>query len=256
MKKNSIFFIIFTLAFTSLIYSEDIYFYSKTSFKNAQFWEKQYNRYAHSDTWNLYSNFFIGSIGAGVDWVIWDNGKKIGSRVFLKSDINLDFAGLSFLGGYKDASSKLYDYSLNTLYDLQAKDDNNKDGAFYIGTTIELYMGGTFPRTDLVWGIGSGFSFYFPAYAVTKSAVTFNEKFKFFATPSLLLAYDFFIPETKLKITPQLIAGFTCNPLIPNDLVDINNKYVKTEYYTLTPYSGAFFELSVLFSFMKLQWKK
>lgn len=254
-ERKGISFIIIILISLNFIYSENIYFFAKTSFKNAQFWEKQYNKYQHEDTWNIFANYFIGAIGGGVDWVIWDSGKKVGSRIYLKSSLNLDLAALSFIGGYKDGYSKIYDYALNTMYDIRKKDKNGESGALYLGVVFDLFMGGSFPKTDLLWGVGCGFNFYFPAYTRVISVNELEEKFGFFTTPSILLAYDFFIPDTKLKITPQLVTGFTCLPLIQNELIEIKT-YHPAKYYTLTPYSGIFTELSINFSFYSIQWKR
>ena len=57
------------------------------------------------------------------------------------------------------------------------------------------------------------------------------------------------------KITPQIRAGFTCNPFIPDDLirdtVTINGKFARTHAY-----SGFYGDFSVAFSFVGIQWKQ
>jgi len=128
-------------------------------------------------------------------------------------------------------------------------------GAFYTGFDMDLCVGGSFPKTNLLWGFGCMFYFTFPGYSPLIPVYKFDptERFAFYAAPFISLAYDIFIPDTGFKITPQIRTGITCNPLIPNDLVGGMNQYdlAKTEMY-----SGFYVDISVAFSFYSFQWKK
>jgi len=236
--------------FSSNIYSENIFLYAKTAFKNSQFWEKQENHSDSDDLWKVYSNFFGGSLGAGMEMVIWDNGIKRGSRLYFKGGLDLDFAGVSFIGGYKDPNEgNMYNYEKNKLYEF-----DKHGGAFYVGLNWDLFFGGTFPKTNLLWGFGCSWNFLFPAYAPQLKVADFKEKYAFYAVPSIILGYDFFIPKTNYKITPQLRAGFTCMPFIPDDL--IKSSINDSDFYPIANFSGLYVELSAAFSFISFQWKK
>src|SRR4030042_2995844 len=154
----------------------------------------------------------------------------------------MDFFGLHFIGAYKDSTSSLYGYDLNKMYGL-----TDEVGIFYLGFNMDLFIGGTFPRTNLLWGFGCSWNFLFPAYSSTYDVKNFSEKFAFYAVPSIILGYDVFIPDSNIKITPQLRTGFTCNPFIPNDIIE-TTKTNETEYYPLESYSGIYLELSVAVS--------
>ncbi|MBN2546638.1 MAG: hypothetical protein JXB50_12630 [Spirochaetes bacterium] len=258
MKKRifllflSVFFI-----FGSKIFPENLYLGIRGTFANAQFWELQQRSYPLKYR-NVYSNFFSGSVGFQVDFTIWDIGKKRGSRIFFKNGIDYVLSGLNFIGAYNVAATKYTTDSdaetgnapgvMYALYD---------DGALYTGLSMDTFIGGTFPLTDLNWGFGCIFNFMFPVYSPANSVTNFTEKFHFYAVPSILLAYDIFLPNNNFKITPQLRAGFTCLPMIPNDLLNDtvntkdNNSYVQSLYF-----SGFYADISVAFSFHSIQWKK
>jgi len=245
MKKKLT--IVVLLFLTEIIFSENIYFFTRTTFADSQFWEKN-NKYNSNgdliDSRRVFANFLTGSIGAGVEMVIWDIGKKRGSRIYFKGGIDVLFMGPTYFGIIEEDNGigSIIDRSLN-------------GGAFYTGFDFDLFVGGTFPKTDLLWGFGSIFHFTFPAYSPVIGVENFKsgERFAFYAAPSLLLGYDIFIPYNNFKITPQIRVGLTCLPLIPDDLIgDMNNYNLdKTDMY-----SGLYIDFSVAFSFYAIQWKK
>lgn len=246
MKKTFIL-CAFLIAVVFSVHSENIYLFSRLTFANSQFWEKNVLTDSSDNVVKarrVFSNFFTGSIGAGVEMVIWDNGIKRGSRIYFKSGFDVLFSGPSFFGVMEG------DSPMGTLTPSPLN-----GGAFYAGFDMDLYVGGTFPKTDLLWGFGSMFYFTFPGYSPLISVDKFDstERFAFYAAPFISLAYDIFIPNTKFKITPQIRTGITCNPLIPNDLVGGMDQYdlTKTEMY-----SGFYVDISVAFSFYSVQWKK
>lgn len=246
MKKNLIFFMLFLfcIILSNNLFSEDVNFFTRTTFSNSQFWERQVKKYDQSDSRKVFSNFFTGSIGAGVEFIIWDIGVNKGSRIFIKHGVDLLFSGISFAGAYNDNGANISMYALNI-----------NGGAFFTGVGWDFYFGGTFPKTDLIWGFGCTWNFLFPTYSPKYNVANFFEKWHFYAVPSIILGYDIHIPDTKFKITPQLKAGFTCNPLIPDDLIrdmaTVGGEYIQTDLY-----SGAYFEASVAFTFAAVQWKK
>ncbi len=244
-KKLFVLFLLFMIL--SFSFSENIYFFTRSTFAISQFWEKN-NKYDNNgnltDSRRVFANFLTGSLGAGVEMVIWDIGKKRGSRIYFKGGLDLLFMGPTYFGIIEEDNGigAVIEKSLN-------------GGAFYTGFDFDLFVGGTFPKTDLLWGFGAIFHFTFPAYAPNIAVENFksNERFAFYAAPSLLLGYDIFIPHTNFKITPQLRVGLTCLPLIPDDLIgDMDNyKLDKTDMY-----SGLYIDLSLAFSFYAIQWKK
>lgn len=249
--KKSLFFCIFIciLISSNFIFSEDINFFTRTAFSNSQFWERQVDQFDEDDSRKVFSNFFSGSFGAGLEFIIWDIGVSKGSRLFFKTGVDVVFSGISFIGAYNDQSDNVRMYSLYTI------NSNSNRGLFLTGLDWDFYIGGTFPKTDLIWGLGCMWVFLFPVYSPEYDTANFIEKWHFYAVPSLLIGYDFRIKNTKFKITPQLKAGFTCNPLIPDDLLrdmaTVGGDYKQTELY-----SGAYFECSVAFTFASVQWKK
>ncbi len=236
--------ILLTMIGSFEIFAENIYLNTRTTFAVSQFWE--YNAFKESDEVKLarrkFANYLTGSIGAGMEMVIWDNGKKRGSRLYFKGGMDLIFAGPTYFGQMNGTDI----YAPMNKVDLGG-------GIFYTGFDMDFYIGGTFPKTDLLWGIGSMFYFTFPVYCPTMAISDFSshEKFAFYAAPSLLLGYDIFIPDSKFKITPQLRTGITCYPLLPDDFFKDNNSYNTTEMY-----SGFYIDISVAFSFFSVQWKK
>lgn len=249
MKKTILFllFLLFLSANIS-IHSENIYFSTRTTFANAQFWERQVHKEYSDFSRKIFANYFSGSVGVGMEMIIWDMGKKRGSRLYFKTGFDMLFSGLSFMGGYKEQepNAQFYKY-----------DDNGK--AFYMGFDWDIYVGGTFPKTDLIWGFGSMFVFLFPTYSPNIPVSSFYEKYSFYAVPSILLAYDIFIPNTKFKITPQLKLGFTANPMIPDDLLGVEGTRdmdtVGGNYVRDYLYSGLYIDISVAFSFLSITWK-
>lgn len=249
MKKSLLFFIliIFYIVSSNFLFSEDINFFTRTSFSNSQFWERQVKKFDESESRKVFANFFTGSIGVGIEFIIWDVGIQKGSRLFVKHGVDLAFSGISYAGAYNDNVDNVTTYSMYSL------DING--GAFFTGVDWDFYFGGTFPRTDLIWGIGCMWNFLFPSYSPKYDVTDFYEKWHFYAVPSIFLGYDIRIPNTKFKITPQLKAGFTCNPLIPDDLIS-DMATVGGDYVQADLYSGAYFEASVAFTFVSIQWKK
>ncbi|OHD05783.1 MAG: hypothetical protein A2086_09380 [Spirochaetes bacterium GWD1_27_9] len=248
-NKFSILLIIFTLT-NIFLFSENIYFFTRTTFAISQFWEGDTTGDPDLNSpapvaRKYFSNFLTGSFGAGVEMVIWDNGKKRGSRIFAKAGIDVLFAGPTYLGYYNYDPNK-------ALSNDQLKSVNLNGGLLYTGFDLDLFIGGSFPKTDLLWGLGSMFYFMFPSYGQNYNVSSFSERFNFYAAPALLIAYDIFIPNTNLKITPQLRTGFTCLPLIPNDMM----KNETDGYKQKEMYSGFYIDLSVSFSFYAIQWKK
>ena len=245
--KKILLILILPIMITINIFSEHIFLFSRTTFAVSQFWEKNV---AIDDSGNVtdarrvFSNFLTGSLGIGMEMVIWDNGRKRGSRIYVKTGMDVLFSGPTNFGviSGESASGTLKKKSLN-------------GGAFYSGFDLDLFFGGTFPMMDLFWGIGSVFYFTFAGYAPKVGIDNFNvnERFAFYAAPALILGYDIFLPNTNYKITPQIRTGITCIPLIPDDLVGGMDKYNsdKTEMY-----SGFYVDISVAFSFYSAQWKK
>ncbi len=249
MKKSLLFFIliIFYIISCNFLFSEDINFSARTAFSNSQFWERQVKQHHHSESRKVFTSFFTGSIGVGIEFIIWDIGKKKGSRLFVKHGVDLAFSGINFAGAYNDNDKNVTSYAMYSL--------DTHGGALFTGVDWDFYFGGTFPRTDLIWGIGSMWVFLFPAYSPGKDVGSFYEKWHFYAVPSVFLGYDFIIPNTKFKITPLIKAGFTCNPLVPDDVLE-DMATVGGDYKQVALYSGAYFEASIAFTFASIEWKK
>ncbi|MCK4796639.1 MAG: hypothetical protein KAT05_04615, partial [Spirochaetes bacterium] len=94
MKKISLLLIIFALfIINNNLFSKNIYLFSRTTFSNSQFWEKQVNKNDSDNYRRIFSNYFTGSAGIGIEMIIWDIGKKRGSRLFFKGGVDLIFAG-------------------------------------------------------------------------------------------------------------------------------------------------------------------
>jgi hypothetical protein len=246
MKLKYIFIIL--LFFTGIsLYSENIYFYTKTNFAISQFWEG----FSSNENGNkiidrkFFSNFLTGSIGMGMEMVIWDMGVKRGSRLYFKTGIDMLFSGPTYIGYYNENTSN------GSLYQA-----NMHGSAFFMGMDMDFFFGGTFPKTDLLWGFGSIFNFMFPVYS--PYTTSFNTKFYFYATPSILLGYDIAIPDTKFKITPQIRAGITCVPVMPSEIISETAGYEQGYGHVLTTgfYSGFYIDFSVAFSFWNVTWKK
>ncbi|HOV13086.1 MAG TPA: hypothetical protein PK771_02280 [Spirochaetota bacterium] len=266
MKVRFLFIILMVYIAANLnVYGENIYFFTRGGFSISQFWsgdttgDTNLEKMDNNDKVHrkYFSNFLSGSMGFGIEMVIWDNGKKRGSRVYAKSSFDLIFSAPTYASYVNhDPQKSINDYSFSSNGDIV----NN---SLYMGFGIDAYIGGTFPMTDLFWGIGSGFNFLFPTnpdayknkiYNLTGYYIPMN----FYATPSLLLGYDIFIPNTNFKITPQLRTGFTCLPLIPKDLMSDSSLKDSggKEFKTKELYSGFYIDLSVAFSFYAIQWKK
>jgi hypothetical protein len=174
---------------------------------------------------------------------IFDAGKKRGSRIFFKTGVDMVFSGVSFIGAYED------DETDHGIYEL-----NKNGGAFFFGIDWDLFFGGTFPKTDFIWGFGCIWTFLFPVYSPKYDVNTFFEPWHFYATPTILFGYDLKIPNSNFKLTPQIKVGITCNPLIPDDLIrdmiTVGGKYFQAEQY-----SGLYIDLSLAFSFVKITWR-
>ena len=228
------------------LFAEDIFLHTRSTFAISQFWEydaiKDGDSVVDGQARRKFSNFLTGSIGLGMEMVIWDNGRKRGSRLYFKGGMDVVFAGPTYFGQM---------LGTNTSAAMEAV--AMKGGIFYTGLDMDIYIGGSFPKTDLLWGIGSLFYFMFPTYSpeIPVSDFAAHEKFAFYAAPSLLLAYDIFIPNTKFKITPQLRTGITCYPLLPDDFFADGKSYNTNEMY-----SGFYIDISVAFSFFAVKWKK
>jgi len=262
MKNKLIFIILFSIIGVFSMFSEDINFFARSNFSVMQFWEKDASNDSDAGGVRNYSSTYLsGSFGVGMEMIIWDMGKKRGSRIFFKTCLDMLFSGPVYVNYYTSSEQDMT--KIHTDYN---------GGASYIGTGIDFILGGTFPKTDLIWGIGSGFNFIFPLYSSYKSTLNFNQKFVFYATPSIMIGYDFFVPNTKFKITPQLRTGITCVPFyndyysssgdqsfimsmasrdtINDDFFNkVSNKYSQTN-------SGIYIDLSVAFSFYSVQWRK
>ncbi len=266
MRIYFLFFILlFSFILTTNLYSENIYLFTRNSFSISQFWagdttgdtnleKMDANDRVHR---KFFSNFLSGSFGVGIEMVIWDNGKKRGSRVYAKSSLDMIFSGPTYASFVNhDPQKNINDYNLTNGGDLI----NN---SLYIGFGFDAFIGGSFPLTDIIWGLGSSFNFLFPTnpqayknntYSMTGTYIPMN----FYAAPALLIGYDIFIPNTNFKITPQLRTGFTCLPLIPKDLMsdDSLKDPLGKEFKTKELYSGFYIDFSVSFSFYAIQWKK
>ena len=248
MNNKKLFFAIFTILFlNSLIFSENLYFFTRSTFSNSQFWERQKVKYdgKSDDTRKVFSNLFSGTMGVGLEFIIWDIGKKNGSRLFFKTGTDLVLSGISYTGAYLDRKSDDPKHNLNELYSL-----NINGGLFLTGIDWDFYFGGTIPKTDLIWGFGCIWTFLFPAYSPKYDVNTFFEKWHFYA----VFGYDIHIPNTNFKITPQVRAGFTCNPLIADDIIG-DMSTVGGDYEQIDQYSGPYFDFSVAFSFTSFKWK-
>ncbi len=241
MKKILLMLIIYT-GVLQAVQSEELYFFTRMSGFNAQFWERQDSDSRSFDDRKIFSNFTGGSFGAGMEFVLWDMGVTRGSRLFLRYGIDMTFLAPNYLGITNDGMS----YSSVEQVSLG-------NGAFYMGLSNDFYIGGTLPKTNFIWGLGTKFFFVYPVYT---GGVTFDrdEQFAFFAAPSLLLGYDIMIPNTYYKITPGLKVGFTCDPLIPNAYFPDMGKYDGSAAENW--YSGLYVELSVSVSVFGIKWKK
>lgn len=252
-------FIIGNLLYIQTLFAENIYFSARTTFSNSQFWEKNgintdndYNGQRADYERKIFSNFFSGSLGLGIEMIIWDNGKKRGSRIFFKSGIDFVFSGIHTVASYDDG-----------VFPVTMKQHDINGGAFYVGTDWDIYLGGTLPKTDFIWGFGCMFTFLFPAYSPHANVLDFFQKYAFYATPSIIFGYDYFIPNTNFKITPQARIGFTCSSVIPYDLLDdvtlgnTQKAYIPAGYTEGEPemYSGLYIDISVAFSFLSVEWK-
>lgn len=237
---------------TSFLYSEDINFFTRSTFSNSQFWESQSYQDNPDYERNVFTNFFSGSVGFGMEFIIWDIGKTRGSRIFFKTGIDIVFSGISYAGAYSDYDPNDADHKFNKDHNMTSLNING--GAFYSGLDWDFFVGGTFPKTDLLWGFGCIWNMLFPAYSPIYNVNSFVENYQFYAVPAVLIGYDIVIPKTKLKITPQIRAGFTCNPIIPADLIrDMSihgGSYIKHVMY-----SGPYIDFSVAFSFASIKWK-
>jgi hypothetical protein len=238
-----IFTILFLLFTATLIYSEDINFFTRSTFSNSQFWESQSFNDDPNFERNVFTNFFSGSTGFGMEFIIWDNGKARGSRIFFKTGLDLLFSGFSYAGAYDVVN---VDHGMASL--------NINGGAFYSGLDWDFFVGGTFPRTDLIWGFGCIWNFMFPSYSPVYNVNSFVENYQFYAVPAVLLGYDIIIPKTKFKITPQIRAGFTCNSVTPGDLIRDMGTHGGS-YIKHVMYSGPYIDFSVAFSFASVKWK-
>jgi|GEM_PF-1285961 len=227
----------------SFINSENIYFSTRGTFANSQFWEREKESHHTLNSRKVFTNFFSGSFGFGMEMEIWDFGIKRGSRIFWKTGIDVVFSGISYAAAYEDDEGYPYTSELNI-----------NGGCFYTGIAWDIFIGGTFPKTNLIWGFGAIWTFLFPVYSPNIPVSSFNERWHFYATPTFLLGYDIFIANRRFKLTPQMRVGFTCNPLIPHDVVDMegpDNKYFPAEMY-----SGLYVDFSISFSFYSIEWKK
>jgi hypothetical protein len=249
MKKNLLFFllIVFSIISSNLLFSRDFNFFTRVNFSNAQFWERQVKKHENSDSRKVFTSFFNGSAGVGLEFIIWDIGKERGSRLFIKHGVDLVFSGIHFAGAYNDRVNNVDSYA---MYEL-----NTNGGALFTGVDWDFYFGGTFPKTDILWGIGCMWYFLFPSYSPKYNVAGFVEKWHFYAVPSVFFGYDFIIPNTKFKITPHIKGGFTCNPLIPDDLIR-DMHAVGGDYVQVNIYSGAYFEAGVSFTFTSVRWRK
>jgi hypothetical protein len=232
---------------SNLIYSENFYFYTKTTFAVSQFWEG----FSKNDTQidrKLFTNILSGSMGLGFEMVIWDMGIKRGSRLYVRTGIDLVFSGSTYTG-FIDVDTKD-----GSMYPV-----NLHGGVFFTGLDMDIYFGGTFPKTDLLWGFGAIFNFDFPSYSPYKSVDSFNNKYYFYAVPSILLGYDIMIPDTMFKVTPMIRAGITCLPITTTDVINEELSGYKKGYNISTYsgyYSGFYVDFSVGFSFFSKAWKK
>ncbi len=244
------------------IFSESFYFYGTSSFGMHQYWELQLEKdptgKQTGEKRRFFSNFLSGSFGLGLEMVIWDMGVKRGSRIYFKSGINMIFMAPNYLG-YLPALDPANPSSTSTMNGV-----NLNGGAFYTGFNLDFIFGGSFPKTDLIWGLGVVLNFTFPSYSgISLRPNYIHEEFAFFAEPFISIGYDFNIPDTKMKITPQLRTGFTCVPLIPDFLLSDMNKNGSVNYYSTEysanefgQYSGLFVEVSVAITFMSIEWRK
>ena len=253
------FVILFSICST-LLFSENIYLFGRSTFAISQFWAGYLDSSERFNWWDIsvfedttpvtrkfFSNFLIASIGSGMEMIIWDNGKDRGSRIYFKGGLDLTFGGPSYIGYFNHNPKEIVNKD-------PMKDIDIKNSVFYLGISLDYFVGGTFPKTDLFWGLGVIFNFMFPAGSTSFFISSWDsyDRFAFHVTPALAIGYDIFIPYTPFKITPQLRTGFTCMPIIPRgmsgDAVD--------GYYMKELYSGFFMDLSVAFSFKYFKWKK
>ncbi|MCG8572893.1 MAG: hypothetical protein MJB14_22400, partial [Spirochaetes bacterium] len=200
--------------------AEDIKFHVRTSIANAQFWQ----RFCYTDNettidndMKIFSNNLMGNFGIGMEWILFDVGKKRGSRMFIKSGIDFIFTMSPTYVGKTNGYSTWDETAKDGMKNLGLAGDIN-----YLGFDMDLFFGGTFPKTDLIWSFGAIFNFVFPVYSenVPISSLKSYERFRFFATPCISIGYDIHIPNTNFKITPQIRTGITCLPVIPHSLIN------------------------------------
>lgn len=257
--KKILFLIAALIMSTAILSAEDINFFVRsTPIAVAQFWEIHYEnvryksgqyedgtpKYSSRDEGTkFFSNNLLSSVGVGFEWIIWDMGKKHGSRIYLKWGIDYVYTMFPTLIG-----------SMPDDLRFHWAQEENVGALNYTGFNLDLFFGGTFPKTDLLWGIGSYFFFTFPIYSSRMDVTWFSdyEKFAFFAAPCITLGYDIFVPNSPFKITPQIAGGITCNPVMPDDVIDD----IGEKFESKSPYSGFFFSASVAFTFKSIQWRK
>ncbi len=253
-------FVILFSVCSTLLFSENIYLFTRSTFSVSQFWAGYLDDSSSFNWWDIdafnnttpvtrkfFSNFLTGSVGTGMEMVIWDNGRERGSRIYFKGGLDLAFAGPTYIG--------YFNYDANqVINDEPMTDIDIKDSVFYMGLSMDIFIGGTFPKTDLFWGLGAIFNFMFPTGSTSFNIMSWDsyDRFAFYVTPALVLGYDIFIPYTNFKITPQIRAGFTCMPIIPRGMLG----GAADGYYMKELYSGFYVDVSVAFSFKSFQWKK
>jgi len=253
-------FIVLFSVCSTLLFSENIYLFARSTFAVSHFWagflsnDKSFNWWdmdVFSDTTpanrKFFSNFLTGSAGSGMEMIIWDNGKDRGSRIYFKGGLDWAFSGPTYMG--------YFNYNPEEIVNKDTiKDIDIKKSLFYMGFSMDIFIGGTFPKTDLFWGIGAIFNFMFPVGSSSFSVSSWNnyDKFAFYVTPALSIGYDIFIPYTSFKITPQIRTGITCMPILPRAMLGD----AASGYYMKELYSGFFVDMSVAFSFKAFRWKK
>ncbi len=268
MKKTKITLILIAIFCSVTVFAENIYFYGNTAFGIHQFWEMQVQKdTSHEKTGDdrrVFANYLSGSFGLGAEMIIWDMGVKRGSRIYFKNGINMMFLAPTYFGHLP-----YYDFTNQVSTDIMQPFTNGiNGGVLYTGVNLDFTLGGSFPKTNLLWGFGVVLNFTFPVFAPNFNLTRIMSdypanQYSFFAEPFIMIGYDILIPDTDIKITPQLRTGITTNPLVSDFLLGDMLKNTTTNYYTRDyetnnpgQYSGFFIELSVSISFIAIEWRK
>lgn len=179
--------------------------------------------------YNTYNGFFVG---LDISYKLMEATELKGSRLYISSDICYYFISMS--GYFIDYMEKPFPPNISS------------------SLSLSLYLNGTVPRTDVLWGLGSLFFFVFPNYVDGKIYDQINERFYFFAVPNIMIGYEILF-ENGQKISPQLRLGVNLNPYFSKDvrgnIIDSQNVIAgdgESHYYKM---AGFYIDLSICYYF-------